>query len=59
MEKGSYRTMCCPAPCILSLAGPIKGCTICTDACMAFELGRWISQSSEGERATLQELLEY
>ena len=25
MEKGSYRKMCCPAPCILSLAGPIKG----------------------------------
>ena len=30
-----------------------------TEACIAFELGRWISQSSEGERATLQERLEY
>ena len=30
-----------------------------TEACIAFELGHWISQSSEGERATLQELLEY
>ena len=30
-----------------------------TESCIAFELGLWISQRSKGERATLQELLEY